>query len=66
VRARIRVLHYSIRTKKAYTDWARRFILFHHKQHSKEMGATEDVNTTMIYTHVLNKSGRSIISPLDM
>ncbi|EGQ62884.1 integron integrase, partial [Acidithiobacillus sp. GGI-221] len=25
-----------------------------------------DVNTTMIYTHVLNKGGRGIISPLDM
>ncbi|WP_264318612.1 MULTISPECIES: hypothetical protein [Acidithiobacillus] len=25
----------------------------------------KDVSTTMIYTHVLNKGGRSIISPLD-
>ena len=25
-----------------------------------------DVNTTMIYTHVLNKGGRGIISPMDM
>lgn len=24
-----------------------------------------DVSTTMIYTHVLNKGGRGVISPLD-
>ncbi|WP_439711784.1 phage integrase N-terminal SAM-like domain-containing protein [Acidithiobacillus ferrianus] len=41
VRARIRVMHYSIRTEEAYTDWARRFILFHHKRHPKNMGAAE-------------------------
>ncbi|XTI72398.1 integron integrase [Acidithiobacillus sp. AC3] len=41
VRARIRALHYSIRTEEAYTDWARRFILFHRKQHPKSMGAAE-------------------------
>ena len=41
VRARIRVMHYSIRTEEAYTDWARRFILFHRKRHPKEMGAAE-------------------------
>ncbi|MHB1203070.1 MAG: integron integrase [Acidithiobacillus sp.] len=41
VRARIRVMHYSIRTEEAYTDWARCFILFHHKRHPKEMGTTE-------------------------
>ncbi|MHB1320414.1 MAG: phage integrase N-terminal SAM-like domain-containing protein [Acidithiobacillus ferrivorans] len=28
VRARIRVMHYSIRTEEAYMDWARRFILY--------------------------------------
>ena len=34
--------HYSSRTADAYVAWARRFILFHHKRHPKEMGA-EDV-----------------------
>lgn len=33
--------HYSIRTEDAYVDWARRFILFHHKRHPKDMGAPE-------------------------
>ena len=41
VRARIRILHYSIRTEEAYVDWARRFILFHGKRHPLEMGAPE-------------------------
>jgi hypothetical protein len=41
VRARIRALRYSIRTEEAYTDWARRSILFHHMRYPKEMGAAE-------------------------
>ncbi len=41
VRIRCRTLHYSIRTEDAYTDWARRFILFHGKRHPKDMGAAE-------------------------
>ena len=38
---RIRVKHYSIRTEQAYSDWVRRFILFHGKRHPREMGAKE-------------------------
>jgi integron integrase len=41
MRARIRAKHYSIRTESAYVDWARRFILFHHKRHPREMSAPE-------------------------
>jgi integron integrase len=41
LRARTRVLHYSIRTEDVYADWARRFILFHGKRHPKTMGAPE-------------------------
>jgi integron integrase len=41
VRAKLRLLHYAIRTEEAYVDWIRRFILFHHKRHPREMGATE-------------------------
>ena len=36
VRDKYRVKHYSIRTKKSYTDWIRRFILFHNKCHPNE------------------------------
>ncbi len=41
IRERIRYKHYSIRTERAYVDWARRFILFHGKRHPREMGAAE-------------------------
>jgi site-specific recombinase XerD len=41
VRLAIRARHYSIRTEEAYVQWIKRFILFHHKRHPKEMGADE-------------------------
>lgn len=41
VAARVRVLHYSIRTERVYVDWVKRFILFHGKRHPGEMGAAE-------------------------
>jgi len=36
---RLRGLSYS--TEQTYTDWAKRFILFHNKRHPKDMGAEE-------------------------
>ncbi len=41
VRDAIRVKHYSFRTEQAYTDWIRRFILFHGKRHPDSMGEEE-------------------------
>ncbi|MEP0919981.1 phage integrase N-terminal SAM-like domain-containing protein [Leptolyngbya sp. DQ-M1] len=41
MRDAIRVRHYSYRTEEAYVQWIRRFILFHNKQHPKDMGAAE-------------------------
>jgi len=38
VRNSIRTRHYSIRTEKAYVGWIRRYILFHKKQHPKNLG----------------------------
>jgi integron integrase len=37
----LRTQHYSLRTEQAYVEWARRYILFHHKRHPKEMGVPE-------------------------
>ncbi len=41
VRDRIRTLHYTIHTERAYCDWIRRYILFHDKRHPREMGLNE-------------------------
>ena len=37
----LRVRHSSRRTEYCYVNWARRFILFHHKRHPRTMGAAE-------------------------
>lgn len=39
VRDKIRVKHYSIRTKKQYFQWIKRFILFYGKHHPHDMDA---------------------------
>jgi integron integrase len=41
VRDVIRRKHFSIRTEQTYTDWIRRFILFHGKRHPMEMAEGE-------------------------
>ena len=38
VRARLRLLHYSIRTEDQYVHWIKRFVIFHGKRHPREMG----------------------------
>jgi hypothetical protein len=37
----LRVRHYSRRTEDCYVNWARRFILFHHKRHPRTMSGAE-------------------------
>ena len=37
----MRYLHYSVRTEESYWLWIRRFILFHHKRHPREMSSEE-------------------------
>jgi site-specific recombinase XerD len=49
VREAIRVKHYSYRTEESYVAWTRRYILFHNKQHPKEMGCPE---ITAFLTHL--------------
>ena len=41
LRDTLQTQHYSIRTETAYMNWVRRFILFHHKRHPKDMGVPE-------------------------
>ncbi|HEY4256551.1 MAG TPA: phage integrase N-terminal SAM-like domain-containing protein, partial [Candidatus Udaeobacter sp.] len=49
VRDVIRRKHFSIRTEQAYTDWIRRFILYHSKRHPREMAEAEVVD---VLTHL--------------
>jgi site-specific recombinase XerD len=41
VKDQIRLKHYSYRTEETYTQWIRRYILFHNKRHPKDMGVPE-------------------------
>ena len=41
VREVIRTRHYSIRTEQSYTQWVKRYILFHNKRHPNELGEAE-------------------------
>ncbi|MBV6421455.1 MAG: Tyrosine recombinase XerC [Ignavibacteriaceae bacterium] len=41
VRTELRSKHYSRKTEVAYTNWIKRFVLFHNKRHPKDMGAEE-------------------------
>jgi integron integrase len=41
VRLELRSKHYSGKTEVAYTNWIKRYVLFHNKRHPKEMGAEE-------------------------
>jgi integron integrase len=41
VRAVARMRHLSLRTEQAYVQWIRRYILFHHKRHPRDMGEAD-------------------------
>ena len=38
VREALRTKHYSYRTEQTYVDWIKRYIIFHKKQHPKDLG----------------------------
>ena len=54
VRDVIRRKHYSLRTERSYTDWIRRFILYHQKRHPRDMA---EVEISQFLTH-LARDGR--------
>ena len=58
LRGRMTVKHYSIRTKQAYVDWVRWFILFHGKSNPRELG-TAKVEAFLMHLAV----GRQVSAP---
>ena len=58
LRDKIRLKHYSMRTEEAYSDWVRRFILFHGKRHPNSMGK-EAVEAFLTHLAVAGKVSAS-------
>ncbi len=54
----IRMKHYSFRTEKTYSQWVKRFILFHNKKHPKDMGGNE-IRSFLNHLAVNKKSSAS-------
>ena len=53
VAAKMRLLHYSKRTETAYSDWIKKFILFHNKRHPRDMGAAQ-IESFLTHLAVVN------------
>jgi integron integrase len=51
LRNAIRVKGYSIRTEKTYAEWVRRFIIFNHKIHPRDLGSV-DIENFLTYLAV--------------
>ncbi|MFW5440513.1 MAG: site-specific integrase, partial [Methylophilaceae bacterium] len=43
LRQKIRFKHYSLSTERVYSQWVRQYILFHDKQHPKDLGEQDIV-----------------------
>jgi hypothetical protein len=41
IRNVIRVKHYSLSTEKTYIGWIKRYLVFHHMRHPREMGVPD-------------------------
>ncbi|MCJ7620708.1 MAG: phage integrase N-terminal SAM-like domain-containing protein [Anaerolineae bacterium] len=51
VRDAMRLKHYAYSTDKTYVYWAKRFVLYHHKQHPREM-AEKEISEFLTYLAV--------------
>ena len=40
-REKMRTRHLALRTEQAYLQWIRRYVVFHHRRHPRELGAPE-------------------------
>jgi len=48
-REAILIKHYAYATEKPYVHWTKRYILFHNKHHSAEMGVAENLVKRTFY-----------------
>ena len=51
VRDALRLRHMSLRTEEAYVAWIKRYIVFHHRRHPRDMGA-EEIRAFLTYLAV--------------
>ncbi len=58
VRTVIRLRHYSLRTEQSYVNWIKHYIIFSHKRHPAELGASE-VTAFLSYLAVSRKVSAS-------
>jgi len=68
----LRIRHCSRRTEQACIHWIRGFIRFHGRLQDgydirtlQELLLHKDIKAAMAYTHVLNRGGQGVHSPLD-
>ena len=68
----LRTGHYSRRSEPAYIHWIRRVIRFHGGlqdgydiRTAQELLGHKEIKAAMVYTHVLNRGGQGVHSPLD-
>lgn len=76
IRKELRLRHLALETERSYIGWIVRFIRHCGSAHLLEGGSDirtvqdllghKDVQTTMIYTHVMNKPGLAVRSPADV
>jgi site-specific recombinase XerD len=58
IREVIRMKHYSLRTEKTYISWIKRYMLFHHMRHPREMN-TPDIEAFLSHLAMNRKVSSS-------
>ncbi len=61
----MRLKHHSLHTERSYCDWIKQYVKFHHMMERQALFEDTELETTMIYTYVLNQGGQGVVSPLD-
>jgi hypothetical protein len=54
----IQLKHYSLSTEKTYISWIKRYLLFHHMRHPREMGKKE-IESFLSYLAIKRKVASS-------